>query len=123
MNSRNLASGASPLRVLGAMLRHYRTSAGLSQEQLGALLYCSADLVGKIENGQRVPSEQFVTAADALSELKTGDAYQDTASRGQIIEDADDLAAISLLWDTLNAEALPRSRSVDLLEEVAKTWT
>ena len=50
-------------------------------------------------------------------------AYQDTAARGQIIEDGDDIGAISLLWDTLKSEALPRSASLELLEEVAKTWT
>jgi hypothetical protein len=50
-------------------------------------------------------------------------AYQDTAARGQIIEDAGDIGAISLLWDTLNSEALPRSASVALMEEVAKGWT
>ena len=31
-------------------------------------------------------------------------AYQDTAARGQIIEDGDDIGAISLLWDTLNSD-------------------
>ncbi len=49
--------------------------------------------------------------------------YQDTASRGQIIEDADDIEAVSIRWDTLTAEALPRSASRELVEEVAKTWT
>src|ERR1019366_7386360 len=41
----------SPLRVFGAELRYYRTRAGMSQDQLGARVYCSGDLVGKIENG------------------------------------------------------------------------
>ncbi|HUY48671.1 MAG TPA: helix-turn-helix transcriptional regulator [Streptosporangiaceae bacterium] len=268
----------SPLRVFGAMLRHYRMKAGMSQKQLGGHLYCSDDLIGKIENGQRAPTEQFTTSCDALAELNTDGAltelrellkdylkerafpgwfhdwpgneahaktlrtfelvavpgllqtedyaramlrtqvmasedetdemvaarmdrqvilarpkppmlwvlldegvlrrpvggngvmgeqighliesahrpniviqviptgvgahqgmsgnfvvadfedappvaYQDTAARGQIIEDADDIGAISLLWDTLNSEALPRSASVALMEEVAKTWT
>ena len=49
--------------------------------------------------------------------------YQDTAARGQIVEDADDLAAVALMWDTLKSEALPRTASRELLEEVAKTWT
>jgi hypothetical protein len=49
--------------------------------------------------------------------------YQDTATRGQIIEDANDIEDVSLLWDTLIAEALPRSASLELVEEVAKTWT
>ena len=278
MDSRNLGSAVSPLRVFGAMLRHYRTRAGMSQEQLGGRLYCSDDLIGKIENGQRAPTEQFTAACEAIAELRTDGAltelrellkdylkerafpgwfhdwpgneadakilrwyelvavpgllqtedyaramlrtqvmasddetdervaarmdrqvilardkppmlwvlldegvlrrpvggngvmgeqirhliesagrpniviqiipagvgahqgmsgnfiiaefddsrpvaYQDTAARGQIIEDADDIGAISLLWDTLKSEALPRSASLELLEEVAKTWT
>jgi transcriptional regulator with XRE-family HTH domain len=278
MNSRNLGSVVSPLRVFGAMLRHYRVKAGMSQEQLGALVYCSGDLIGKIENGQRAPAEQLTAACDALAELNTGGAlgelrallkdylkerafpgwfqdwpgneahakilrwfelvavpgllqtegyaramlrtqvlasddetdekvaarmdrqviltrerppmlwvlldegvlrrpvggrevmagqlrrlvesaaqpniviqvipasigahqgmsgnfviadfeagppvaYQDTAARGQIIEAADDIAAITLLWDTLSADALPRSASAELLEEVATAWT
>jgi len=49
--------------------------------------------------------------------------YQDTAVRGQIVEDADDLAAVALMWDTLKSEALPRAASGKLLEEVAQTWT
>jgi transcriptional regulator with XRE-family HTH domain len=259
------------------MLRHYRTRAEMSQDQLGALIYCSGDLVGKIENGQRSPTAQFTTACDSATQLETGGAltelrvllkdylkqrafpgwfqdwagneaqaktlrwyelvaipgllqtedyaramlrtqvwasddeiservaarldrqvilaserppmlwvlldesvlrrpvggsdvmadqvrhlidsagrpnvviqvipasvgahqgmsgnfilaefedappvaYQDTAARGQILEDADDIAAISLLWDTLSSEALPRSSSAELMEEVAKEW-
>ena len=49
--------------------------------------------------------------------------YQDTAARGQVIEDADDIEAVSVMWDTLMAEALPRNASRELVEEVAKTWT
>lgn len=65
---------ASPLGVFGAMLRSYRVKAGLSLEQLGARVYLSDDMVGKIENGQRVPTEQFAAACDAVPELNTGGA-------------------------------------------------
>jgi transcriptional regulator with XRE-family HTH domain len=278
MNARKPAPVVSPLRVFGVMLRHYRTRAGLSQEQLGGLVYCSGDTVGKIEAGQRAPSEQFALAFERVPDLKTGGAllelrvvlqdylkqraypgwfhrwpeyesqattlrwfeltavpgllqtedyarvmlrthvmatddevdemvaarmdrqsilardkppmlwvlldegvlhrpvggsevmaeqlrhliecaarpniviqvvpgsvgahpgmsgnfiiadfadapsvaYQDTAARGQILADSDDLGAISLLWDTLNSEALPRSVSVGLMKEVLATWT
>jgi len=275
----DFGSAVSPLRVFGAELRHYRTSAGLSQEQLGARVYCSGDLVGKVENGQRAPTEEFTAACDAVAELGTDGAlgrlrellrdylkqraypgwfhrwpdteasaktlrtfepmvvpgllqteeyataifrtrigttddeigemvaarlerqaildretppvlwvvvdegvlrrpvggkhviheqlhalmdaarrpnvvvqvvpagigaheglrggafviaefpdaptvaYQDTAVRGQVIEDADDIAVLMALWDTLRAEALPRAASLQLIEEVAKTWT
>jgi len=64
----------SPLRVFGAMLRSYRVKAGMSLEQLGARVYLSDDMVGKIENGQRVPTEQFAVACDAVPELNTGGA-------------------------------------------------
>ena len=33
--------------------------------------------------------------------------YQDTAARGQIVEDPDDIAAVTMMWDTLHSEALP----------------
>jgi len=49
-------------------------------------------------------------------------AYQDTASSGQIIEDADDIEALGLLWDSLNSEALPRTASLALMREVESTW-
>lgn len=274
----DLNAGTSPLRVFGAELRHYRTRAGLSQEQLGARVYCSADLIGKIENGQRAPAGDLAAACDAVPELGTGGAlarlrellrdhlkqgaypgwfhrwpdkeahaktlrtfelvavpgllqtedyaramlrtqvmasdddiaemvrarlerqlilerdtrpmlwvlldegvmqrpvggaavmrqqlarlaaaarqpnivlqviplsagahqgmsgnfviadfadgppcvYQDTAARGQIVEDPDDIAAVTMMWDTLHSEALPRAASLQLVEETAKTWT
>jgi hypothetical protein len=50
-------------------------------------------------------------------------AYQDTAARGQIIEYSDDLISLTVLWETLKAEALPRSASLELIQEVAQTWT
>lgn len=275
----DFGSGVSPLRVFGAELRHYRTKARLPQEQLGARVYCSGDLIGKIETGQRAPTEEFAAACDAVPELATGGAlsrlrdllrdhlkqraypgwfhrwpdkeaeattlrwfepllvpgllqtedyaravfrtrvgatddeisemvasrmerqailergappvlwvvldegvlrrpvggdhvmceqlgvlmdaarrpnvvvqvipagvgtheglrggafilaesgnapsaaYQDTAVRGQVIEDTDDIRDLMVLWDTLKAEALPRVASLELMEAVAKTWT
>ena len=62
-------------------------------------------------------SGNFVIAdfADAPSVV-----YQDTAARGQIVEDADDVATVTVMWDTLHSEALPRSASLGLVEEAAK---
>jgi transcriptional regulator with XRE-family HTH domain len=278
MASRDFDPAGSPLRVFGAELRYYRTRAGLSQEQLGIHVYCSGDLVGKIENGQRAPTQEFALACDTLPELDTRGAlmrlwellrdylkyraypgwfhdwpgkeaeaktlrtfelvyvpgllqtedyalallraevmatedeiadrvvarmerqaildldkppmlwviideevlrravggpavmrdqlvrlaeaarrpnvvlqivpagvgayegmngpfvianfedtssvvYLETAAGGQIIEDATDVAAVTVRWDTIRAEALPRASSLDFLEEVAKIWT
>jgi transcriptional regulator with XRE-family HTH domain len=50
-------------------------------------------------------------------------AYQETAVRGQVIEDDDDVRILASLWDKLRAEALPRRASLDLVEDVRKTWS
>ncbi len=71
MAARNFDPVASPLRVFGAELRHYRMRAELSQDQLGALVYCSGDLIGKMENGQRVPTGELTATLDAVPELDT----------------------------------------------------
>jgi ribosome-binding protein aMBF1 (putative translation factor) len=71
----NSGSGSSPRRVFGNLLRHYRARAGLSQDQLGARVYLSGDMIGKIEQGQRTPNDQFVEACEALTELGTNGAF------------------------------------------------
>lgn len=50
-------------------------------------------------------------------------AYQDTAVAGQIIENPEHVQALTLTWDTLGLEALPRAQSLELIEEAARTWT
>jgi transcriptional regulator with XRE-family HTH domain len=74
----------SPLRVFGAMLRFYRTKAAMSQDQLGARAYCSGDLVGKVENGERTPTREFTAACDAVTALKTDGAL--TMLREQLMD-------------------------------------
>jgi transcriptional regulator with XRE-family HTH domain len=63
------ATAESPLRVFGAMLRHYRTSAGLTPEELGARIYLSASQIRKVEEGTRTPTEALTQACEALPEL------------------------------------------------------
>ena len=71
MTVRDVDTGVSPRHVFGSMLRFYRTRAGLSQEQVGALIHFSADQVGKVENGLRTPTQEFTAACDGLAGLKT----------------------------------------------------
>ena len=52
MALRDPEAGASPLALFGAELRHYRTAAGLSQEQLGDRIGYSAALVGAVETAR-----------------------------------------------------------------------
>src|SRR5579863_2293993 len=49
--------------------------------------------------------------------------YLETALTGLVIERQEDVAAVTLTYDTLKTESLPRAASLDLLREVAKTWT
>jgi hypothetical protein len=49
-------------------------------------------------------------------------AYQDTAARGQVLEDADDIASLGEAWSSIQTEALPRAASLALAEEIAKSW-
>jgi transcriptional regulator with XRE-family HTH domain len=49
-------------------------------------------------------------------------AYVETAAHGQIVDRGADVAALVRRWDTLRAEALPRTASLSLIEEVANKW-
>jgi transcriptional regulator with XRE-family HTH domain len=72
--SRDLDAGSSPLALFGAELRHYRTTAGLSQEQLGERIGYSAAQVGAVETARRSPTEDFAARCDGVLELATGGA-------------------------------------------------
>jgi transcriptional regulator with XRE-family HTH domain len=74
MALRDPEAGASPLALFGAELRHYRTAAGLSQEQLGDQIGYSAALVGAVETARRMPTEDFTARCDLIDELDTGGA-------------------------------------------------
>ncbi|MEV0575618.1 helix-turn-helix domain-containing protein [Streptomyces sp. NBC_01257] len=51
--------------MFGALLRHYRELAGLSQEGLGSRIGFSKSQVAMVERGQRPPKGDFVPLADA----------------------------------------------------------
>jgi transcriptional regulator with XRE-family HTH domain len=61
----------TPRAVFGAMLRHYRTSAGLTQDQLGAMAHVSGKLISAYENGWRVPTRPTTTEIDAVAQMNT----------------------------------------------------
>ena len=103
MAARNFDGMGNPLRVFGAELRHYRTSAGLSQDQLGARISFSGDQVGKVENGQRAPTEEFTAACDAVPELNTDGAL--TRLRGHLKEILKYRTAPGWFWDWTAKEA------------------
>lgn len=49
--------------------------------------------------------------------------YLETALTGMTVERPEDVTAVTLAYDTLKTEALPRAASLELLREVAKAWT
>ena len=69
MSSKDSDATGTPLAVFGAMLRFYRSQAGLSQTDLAARAYISHDVISKVETGQRVPTPELVTALEAVPEL------------------------------------------------------
>ena len=77
MAAKDDESGSSPRRVFGGMLRYYRTQAGLSQEQLGSRVFLSSDMIGKIEQGQRTPTVQFIDACENVPELGANGALRE----------------------------------------------
>jgi transcriptional regulator with XRE-family HTH domain len=61
---RELDPSAGPLEFFGAELRRWRTAAGLSQEQLGQRVGYSGAQVGKVETGDRAPSQGLPQRCD-----------------------------------------------------------
>ena len=67
---RNVDGTASPLAFFGAELRRIRNEAGLSQEQLGQRIGYSGTLIGKVEIGERAPSEDLAGRCDEALDTK-----------------------------------------------------
>lgn len=73
VNIRNLDPSASPLDYYGSELRRLREDAGLTQGQLGDVIFCAGSLVGQIETARKVPTREFSDRADAA--LMTGGVF------------------------------------------------
>jgi transcriptional regulator with XRE-family HTH domain len=56
------ATGVSPLKVFGKMLKFFRNRAGLTSDELGALVHLSGSAIRKIESGRQAPIESLVDA-------------------------------------------------------------
>ena len=50
-------------------------------------------------------------------------AYLEGARKGQVVTGREEVTDLMTCWDTLRSDALSRSESLTLLEEVAKSWT
>jgi transcriptional regulator with XRE-family HTH domain len=79
---------SDPRKVFGQALRHLRTTAGLSQEQLGRAAFISGDMIAKVERGDRSPSAKVVESFEGVDELRSN-------------------GMLTLLWDQLGVFARP----------------
>lgn len=50
-------------------------------------------------------------------------AYLDNQLRGQVITHGDDVASLQETWERIRSEALPHRQSINLIKEVAQTWS
>src|SRR4051812_16260515 len=69
----------SPLAIWGAMLRHYRERAELTQERLGELLHYSVAQVSSLETARRDPTKEAAARADQV--LRTGGSLTELLTR------------------------------------------
>jgi transcriptional regulator with XRE-family HTH domain len=83
---RKLDPTASAAALFGAKVRKHREANGWSQEQLGEKVFCTGDLISKIELALRTPSEKLAAAFDRL--FGTHEYFQE-------------------LWHLVNKETLP----------------
>lgn len=83
---RQLDPTASAAALFGAKLRKYREANGWTQDQLGEKVFCTGDLISKIELTLRAPSKQLAIEADRV--FGTDEYFQD-------------------LWHLVNKETLP----------------
>lgn len=66
-----------------------------------------------------------LNGAFVLATLDGGEdlAYLDNQLQGQIADRPADVQSLRDTWEAVRAEALPHQRSVELIEEVAKSWS
>ncbi|MEV7053587.1 MULTISPECIES: helix-turn-helix transcriptional regulator [Streptomyces] len=64
-NIQTLDPDASPLAYYGGELRRQREAQGLTQPQLGNIIFCTGSLVGQIETTKKIPTRDFSERVDA----------------------------------------------------------
>ncbi|SCL16984.1 helix-turn-helix domain-containing protein [Micromonospora inyonensis] len=60
-----------------------------------------------------------------VAELPGGEhvAHVDSQAKAQIVNDASEVATLNRRWERIRSEAFPRSHSLDLIREAARSWT
>src|SRR3954447_27081382 len=71
------ATGVSPLKVFGKMLKFYRNRSALTSDQLGALVNLSGSAIREVESGRQAPVESLVDALEAIPGLRCDGALRE----------------------------------------------
>ena len=60
-----------------------------------------------------------------IATLADGDdvSYLDDQLQGRLIERSDDITVVRQLWDSIRSEALNEQQSIELIREVAESWS
>jgi transcriptional regulator with XRE-family HTH domain len=103
---------------------------------IGGRLVMAGQLDHLVEMAQRpniliqiIPVEagahEGVNGAFLIADCKNAPSvvYLETALTGLVVDNPEDVAAVTLTYETLRSEALPRARSLEMLKEVSKSWT
>ncbi|MBW1601681.1 helix-turn-helix domain-containing protein [Streptomyces sp. JJ66] len=64
-NIKRLDPGASPLHYFGSELRRLREEAGLTLDQLGAIVFLTGSMIGQVETATKTPKSEHVPRFDA----------------------------------------------------------
>jgi transcriptional regulator with XRE-family HTH domain len=70
-------------------------------------------------------AHEGLNGAFIIADFNDGPAvgYHESTPGGQLMEQPNDVALLSLTWDTLRTDTLPRAASLAVLEEAATSWT
>jgi transcriptional regulator with XRE-family HTH domain len=70
-------------------------------------------------------AHEGLNGAFIIADFNNGPAvgYHESTPGGQLMEQPNDVAMLSLTWDTLRTDTLPRAASLAVLEEAATSWT
>ena len=109
------------------VLRRPVGGSGVMAEQVRLLLEAAHRPTVRIEIiPASIGAHDGLTGAFTIADLPGqpgAAAYREGARQGQVVTGRDEVTDLTTCWDTLKSEALSRSDSLTLLEEVAKSWT
>ncbi|QHA05431.1 helix-turn-helix domain-containing protein [Streptomyces broussonetiae] len=137
---KDLDPSSSPRAMLGAELRHARERKGISQEQLGQLLFVSGSFIGQLESGTRRMQWEYARMLDealgtdgffqrncgAAAKSKYEEPFEEAAeaeAQATAIREYAPLLIPGLLQTPAYARAANRAYDPTVPEETVEEWT